>query len=155
VTVADIFPTTSPLMLYEHRAGVLDYPTPQKPENSFALSPSQQRELKQRRDAEKREEYIRQLREKTGSPSRQTTSGFALDLGSEEESQSPSSRGKQKESQAIQEELSQERVRSEDLEEKVASLTRITRTLVEAIQQSQNILKACVDDPETRSVLDL
>jgi chromosome segregation ATPase len=158
VTVADIFPTTSPLMQYEHRAGVLDYPSPKKPSKDSLFSPSQQKAIRERWEAETREEYIQQVRDRWTSPSKCSSerSGRITrrkNYESDEENQSPKDRRRQQ-VEALEDELTQERQRTSNLEGKLSSLTRATRNLVGAIKETQNILKNCVDDPATQSVLD-
>jgi hypothetical protein len=156
LTLIDIFPTTSPLKLYEHRAGVLDYPSPTKTKDSFALSPSQQRDIRSQREAEKRSAYLQQVREQWVSPSRQNPSGnewHYQSYGKPSQDSAEEDQQNQRKVSALEEEITQERKRTEDLEERLSSLTRVTQNLFGAIKESQNILKASVDDPATQSVL--
>jgi hypothetical protein len=151
VTVAEIFPTTSPLKQYEHRAGVLDYPSPTKTDASPVLSPSAQRDLKSQREGTQRSGSIEQTRGKWISPVRQNSSDnepsfYRCSRSSGDGNQSPKMQNQPK--------FTQDRRSTEDLEGRLASLTRVTRKLVGAVSKSQRILKACIDDPETQEVID-
>jgi hypothetical protein len=140
-------------MQYKHRAGVLEYPSPQKP--APIVSPSRLRVLAAEREAKKREEYIQAVRDRWSSPvavggSPIKCSGTA-DFDDENESQPDDSLAV---SRRLEEELTHERQRNDDLEEKVNSLTRVTRKLVGAIKKSSGILQSSIDNPETQAILD-
>lgn len=120
-------------MLIEHRAGVMDYPTPA----STTPIPDRQLFPKYKTNIENNEPNTHETQETETSPKEDVQEPV---LPNEEETTY-----EPKEDEARITDLQK---RNRELEERVQALTRIGQTLVAAITQSQQLLSSTLDDPE-------
>lgn len=119
-------------MLIEHRAGVMDYPTP----TSTTAIPDRQLFPKYKTNIENSEPNTHETEETETSPKEDVQEPVHNE---EETPYDP------KEDEAHITDLQK---RNRELEERVQALTRIGQTLVAAITQSQQLLSSTLDDPE-------